>query len=133
MKIARDLTYRMESSGAPALTSPAEYIMNVAQRLFNMIPGTDDFNKDMGLNISSRMRMAMENGETDPDFESRIMKQFSTYTDIVPVSVHVIYHNKTANIIMDVAYNNQRFEMQLGPRAETDSPLSIRIQPKVIM
>ncbi|MCM1295172.1 MAG: hypothetical protein NC311_06495 [Muribaculaceae bacterium] len=110
-----------------ALSSGAEFICNVAQRLFYMVPGTDSYNRDMGLDITTRAKRPYQDGFRDSDYEQDVLKQFLAYTDIIPSAVVAIYQDKLLIVTMLAKYNGEEFTL----RASSDpNRLATQILPK---
>lgn len=88
-----------------------EYICNVAQRLFYMIPGTDDYNKNMGLDITTRAHRPYDSDMRDVEYEQMVMEQFLTYTDIIPAIVNAVYKDNVLTVTMTASYNGEDFQI----------------------
>nr|DAS76595.1 MAG TPA: hypothetical protein [Caudoviricetes sp.] len=50
--------------------------------LFNMIPGYDPYNPEMGLDIAKYQFKTGVRGERDTEYELKIADQFGKYTDL---------------------------------------------------
>ena len=110
----QDLSYRVGYSGNAIVASGGEVICNTFHRLLYMIPGEDDYEKEMGL---------------DTEYEAMITKQLYTYTDIIPITVVAIYQNKLLIVMMDCMYDNKEYRLQ----ASSDpNLLATKIEPKVV-
>ena len=110
----QDFTNRVESSGKVALSSNAEHIVNVIQRLLHISPGTDIYNPDMGLDVIARSRRPYTDGYRDTTYETLIGRQILEYTDIVPVNIVAVYKNQSLVLYMDVRYSDQLYRLQIG-------------------
>lgn len=129
MKTKEDFSFRTEHTGGMAVTSGQEYICNIAQRLFYMAPGTDEYNREMGLDITTRAKRPYHDGYRDSEYEQDVLKQFLTYTDIIPSIVVAMYQDKMLVITMMASYNGEEFTL----RASSDpSRLATQILPKDI-
>jgi len=124
-----DISWRLEYTGMAAVTSGLEYVINVANRLFFMIPGIDDYNKDMGLDIQTRAQRAAADGSRDTEYEQMIMQQFRTYTDIIPTGVVAIYQGHLLMIHMTAVYNGEDFQLKTS---SDPNRLATQILPKEI-
>lgn len=103
------------------LTSGSEYVCNIATMLFNMTPGTDkyDVDKTKGLQLEAkRFRTFVENYR-DTEYESEIVRQFSTYTDLIPLNVVAVYMNSTYLISMRIKYENQVYAIEVNGNTNT--------------
>lgn len=94
-----------------------------------MIPGEDDYEKEMGLDITTRSKRPYTENERDTEYEAMITKQLYTYTDIIPITVVAIYQNKLLIVMMDCMYDNKEYRLQ----ASSDpNLLATKIEPKVV-
>lgn len=130
MKLEKtDITFRMSRLGDPVASNSGEAVCNKFQRLLYMIPGTDDYNPNMGLDITTRAKRPYAEGARDTEYETQITEQLYTYTDIVPLSVIAIFSNKSLVILLNCQVNNQEFQVQVS---SDPNALATVIQPKVI-
>lgn len=113
MPDTKDITFRPDRNNNMVVASRGEYICNIAKMLFNMIPGTDEYNPDRGLNIRSKASQPNESGSRDSSYEQEIVKQFTTYTDLIPMNVVVQYKNHKMYIYMQIRYQNVLYEIDL--------------------
>lgn len=109
-----DFTFRTEQSGKMALSGDKEHIVNVLQMLFHMVPGTDDYSPDLGLDIRSKAFQPHVEGYRDSAYESRISEQLSAYTDLTPHEVITTYTNGRLSIYLLVSYNNSDYTVGIG-------------------
>lgn len=79
---SKDATFRTDRAGNAILATKLEYYLGIVNMLFNMVPGTDPYNPDMGLNLAQYQFQAGIEGDRDSDYEVKITEQFSKYTDI---------------------------------------------------
>ena len=107
-----DVTFRQSRNYNNPTSSEGEYIVNVAQRLFHMIPGDDEYNPDMGLDIDAHSKKQHENGERDRVYENDIRDQFTRFTSIVPLGVVAIYMNKVLYIMMNIQFQGSTYRME---------------------
>lgn len=129
MKTKDDFSFRTEHTGCMAVTSGKEYICNIAQRLFYTIKGADEYNRDMGLDLPTRAKKPYHDGYRDSEYEQEVLKQFLTYTDIIPSVVVAMYQDKMLIITMRATYNGEEFTL----RASSDpKKLATHILPKDI-
>ena len=131
MKLSKsDLTFRMTTRTGEAIVSRnGESICNTFQRLLYMVPGTDDYEKNMGLDITTRAKKPHVNGERDTEYEAKIVEQLYAYTDIVPLNIVAIFQDQILIIYMDCMIDNQEFRLQ----ASSDSDkLATQILPKTV-
>ena len=125
----QDLSYRVGYSGNAIFASGGEVICNTFHRLLYMIPGEDDYEKEMGLDITTRSKRPYTENERDTEYEAMITKQLYTYTDIIPITVVAIYQNKLLIVMMDCMYDNKEYRLQ----ASSDpNLLATKIEPKVV-
>lgn len=109
-----DITMRTSQSGEGIIATRSEYICNVVNMLFNLVPGTDDYNSDMGLNIGAKKFQQYTEGMRDTGYESEIVKQLNTYTDIIPTSVIATYTNKHLTIFIVAQLNNETYNITVN-------------------
>lgn len=129
LKTRDDFSFRVEHTGGMAVTSGGEFICNTVQRLFYMVPGMDEYNREMGLDITTRAKRPYQDGARDTEYETEIMRQFITYTDIIPTVVVALYQSKMLIITMAATYNGEEFTI----RASSDpNRLATQILPKAI-
>lgn len=130
MKLTKsNITFRMSRMGDPIVSNNGENICNIFQRILYMVPGTDDYNPDMGLDIVSRSKLQYTEGTRDTDYETRIVDQLFKYTDIVPLNVIAIYQDRILRIYMDCTIDNQEFRLQSS--SDLDK-FSTQILPKQV-
>lgn len=129
MDTKSDFSCRIGRTGSMILTNGPEYICNIAQRMFYMVPGTDKWNKNMGLDITTRAKRPYQNGERDSDYEQEILKQFIEYTDIIPSAVVAMYQDKLLIITMLAKYNGEEFTLRVS---SDPNKLATQILPKVV-
>lgn len=108
-----DFTFRHDRTGNMIIGKRGEAVCNIVNMLFNTIPGTDEYDSDKGLYIDQKQFQMYENNTRDTAYESRIMKQFSTYTDLVPVNVVAMYMNHSLYVYMKVRYQTQIYEIDV--------------------
>ncbi|MCM1532569.1 MAG: hypothetical protein NC114_09905 [Ruminococcus flavefaciens] len=125
----KDLSYRVGYSGNAIVASGGEVICNSFHRLLYMIPGEDDYNKEMGLDVTTRSKRPYSENERDTEYEAMIVKQLYEYTDIIPLTVVAVYQNQLLVIMMDCMYDNKEYRLQ----ASSDpNRLATKIEPKVV-
>lgn len=129
MKTKDDFSFRVEHTGGMAVTNGPEFICNIAQRLFYMVPGTDDYNRKMGLDITTRAKRPYQDGYRDSEYELEVMKQFIDYTDIVPSVVVAIYQSRMLIVTMIATYNGEEFTLRTSSNLNM---LATQILPKEI-
>ena len=78
----RDITFRTDTSGNPTISSNLDYYLGIVNMLFNMIPGYDPYNPEMGLDIAKYQFKTGVRGERDTEYELKIADQFGKYTDL---------------------------------------------------
>lgn len=125
-----DLTMRMGRTGDWATASTlGERVCNIVQMLFHTIPGTDDYNKDMGLDIAAQSQRSYVAGERDTAYEARIIKQFSEYTDLIVNSAVAVYDKKLMYVFMSAVFEGETINLRVTSGPEN---LSVAILPKDI-
>lgn len=108
-----DLTLRHDRTGNMVVGKRGEYVMNVVQMLFNLRPGSDEFDKEKGLYVSSKYFKQYTDNTRDSEYESKIVKQFTTYTDLIPANVVAMYINQSLHIYMMIQYQGNIYEMDM--------------------
>lgn len=114
-----DFTLRYDRSGNMIAGKRGEYVINVVQMLFNLKKGDDPYNSDRGLFIQDKIRQQYVENQRDTTYESEIVKQFTTYTDLIPINVVAIYMNKSIHIYMSIKYQRQIYEMDIDAGIDT--------------
>lgn len=110
---AYDLTWRHDRSGNMIRGKRGEYVVNICQMLFNMVPGTDEYERDRGLAIRTKLQKNYAEKTRDIEYESEIIRQFTTYTDLVPSQVLAIYMNKSLFIYMVIKHRSEIYELDM--------------------
>lgn len=108
-----DLTYRTDRTGNMVKGKRGEYVCNLAQLLFNMVPGTDEYEPDKGLDIARKRNRTYTKETRDTDYENQIVAQFTKYTDLIPVNVIAMYMNNSLHIYMSIRFEGAIYEMDL--------------------
>lgn len=119
MATAKDLTFRMDRAGDVIISQRGEHVCNVVQMLFNTVPRMDAYNTDMGLKIGTKKHNAHVNGVRDTAYETRIVNQFTTYTDLVPVQVLVTYKDDRMIIYLRVKYMDTIYNIDIAEDADS--------------
>lgn len=125
----KDITYRVGYSGNAIIATGGEVVCNAFHRLLYMVPGQDEYNKDMGLDITTRCRRQYTENSRDVEYETMIVEQLNKYTDIQPISVVVVYQNGMLIVVMDCIYDNNEFRLQDSSDPDT---LAAMVEPKVV-
>ena len=125
----QDLTFRTGYSGNAIVARNGEVVCNAVHRLLYMIPGEDDYNKEMGLDITSRSKRPYTEGERDVEYEGMIVKQLYAYTDIIPLNIVALYQNRMLIIMMDCMYDNKQYRLETS---SDPNRLETKISPKVV-
>lgn len=100
--------------------------MNVAYRLFHMVPGDDDRDPERGLNIAAKKFQTYGPDSRDVEYESEIKRQFMKYTDIIPKDINATFQNGLMVVLINVTYNGREFMVSLS---SDPNKLSTMIQP----
>ena len=108
-----DLTFRTDLTGNMILGRRGEYVCNIAQMLFTMVPGYDEYAPEKGLDIARRKVRAYVQNTRDSAYESMIIKQFTTYTDLIPLQVIAMYLNESLHVYMMIRYLDGIYEMDI--------------------
>ena len=108
-----DLTFRTDRSGNMVKGTRGEYVCNIAQMLFAMVPGADAYEPDRGLAIQQHLNQAYVEGARDAGYESEIRKQFIAYTDLIPTDVLAFYMNKTLFIYISFILDGNIYEVDV--------------------
>ena len=109
----RDITFRMDRIGNPILSKRGEYVANVTKILFGMVPGYDEYQPERGLNIRSKMYKTYTKNTRDADYENEIVKQFTAYTDLIPVNVIAMYLEDRYYVYISFSYQDKIYEMDV--------------------
>lgn len=109
-----DITWRIDRNGNTILSKRGEYIVNIAQMLFNIRPGTDEYDSHKGLFIKDKINKPFAENSRDTAYESEIVKQFTKYTDLVPVNVIAVYLKGKYRIYMQIRYMDQIYELEMS-------------------
>lgn len=130
--IPTDFTMRHARTGMMVLSKPLEHILNTCQRLFNMVPDQDIYDKEMGmgLDIRAHSRNSYVRGldNRDYEYEQEILKQFNAYTDIILTKVVVYFKNDALTVLLEGNWNGTDFTL----RTSTDPKLATEIKPKEV-
>lgn len=108
-----DLTFRTDRAGNMIRGRRGEYVVNVCQMLFNMVPGTDEYEPERGLAIRRKLQQTYEEKTRDTTYESEISRQLTTYTSLVPIQVLAVYMNKSLFIYMSIRFESQLYELDM--------------------
>lgn len=114
-----DMTWRTDRNGNTILTKGGEHVVNVAQFLFNLRPGTDEYDRDKGLFIREKYHQPMGKNVRDSEYESRIVAQFTKYTDLLPLTVIATYINDAFRIYMQIRYQDEIYELEMEESMDT--------------
>lgn len=120
IKKPSDFSFHMDRTGKPIVTSGAEHVRAVVTRLFGMLPGTDEYNPEMGLDLIGRRTRTYVEMTRDTEYETMIKKQLTTYTDLVPIEVSAVYMNKTLIVSLTVQYFGDSYTMQLSSELDAE-------------
>ena len=113
MENTTDLTLRTDRVGNMITGKRGEYVCNVAQMLFNMVPGTDEYEPKRGLNVKGKLQQTYMENSRDSAYESEIMQQFTQYTDLIPVNVVVLFKDKSLYIYMADKYQEMIYQIDV--------------------
>lgn len=114
-----DLTWRHDRSGNMVVGKRAEYVVNTVEMLFNMYPGTDEYEPERGLAIGKKKFQPHLDKTRDTQYENDIVKQFTTYTDLVPSNVLAMYVNEGLRMYMQVRFQGNVYEIDLEYKNDT--------------
>lgn len=109
------------------MSKSAEYVLNKCTMLFNMVPGDDEYNPKMGLNLQAKRFQSYVDGSRDHDYESEIVKQFTTYTDIIPLNVVAMSVKSVFVILMTITYSNEIYQLETSSKEDELSLLINKI------
>lgn len=109
----KDLSFRTDHNNNMIVARKGEYVCNIVKMLFNMIPGSDEYNPDRGLNIRSQASKPNESGYRDSSYESEIVRQFNAYTDLIPMNVIARFKDHKMHIYMKVRYRYNIYEVDV--------------------
>lgn len=109
-----DLTLHTDRTGNMVVGKNNEYITGIVQMLFVMKPGTDENDLEKGLDIYSHRYKSENSGTRDTAYETEISKQFSTYTDLVPINVVAMYINNTLIISMKIQVGGELMNLEVS-------------------
>lgn len=122
-------TFRMGRVGDPIVSNGIEAVCNILQRLLFMVPGMDDYNTNMGLDITTRAKRSYIDNIRDTEYESMIVEQMNTYTDIIPTNVVAIFKDNMLIISITGKLSGNEFMFQTSSDPDT---FAAQIQPKVV-
>lgn len=108
-----DLTFRPDRAGNMIKGRRGEYVVNICQMLFNLVPGTDEYEPERGLAIRRKLQQTYEEKTRDTTYEAEISRQLTTYTNLVPLQVLAVYMNKSLFIYMSIQFENQIYELDM--------------------
>lgn len=114
-----DLTLRHDRGGSLILGKRAEYVVNITTMLFNTKPGTDEYDSEKGLYIDAKRYQTYTQNTRDSQYESKIVDQFTKYTDLIPISVVATYVNKSLYVNMSVKYQGEIYNMDITADNDT--------------
>lgn len=118
-----DLTFRTDYTGNMVTAKNGEYIIQIVHMLFNMAPGMDEYNLNMGLNIEEKRIQSTVAGTRDTAYETEIGDQFVKYTDLIPINVTAMYTGDTFIVHMSIKYNDDIYNIDVTSDKETLSVL----------
>lgn len=110
-----DLTLHTDRTGNMVIGKNSEYITGIVQILFTMKPGTNDTDLNMGLDLPAKRYKSEINGTRDTAYEMEISKQFTTYTDMIPISVIAMHVNGTFMVAMTIRFDNEIINVEVLP------------------
>jgi len=108
-----DLTFRPDRTGNMIKGRRGEYVVNICQMLFNLVPGTDEYEPERGLAIRRKLQQTYVEKTRDTTYESEITRQFNQYTDLRPMQVLAVYMNKSLFIYMSIKFEGQLYELDM--------------------
>lgn len=108
-----DLTFRPDRTGNMIKGRRGEYVVNICQMLFNLVPGTDEYEPERGLAIRRKLQQTYVEKTRDTTYESEITRQFNQYTDLRPIQVLAVYMNKSLFIYMSIKFEGQLYELDM--------------------
>ena len=114
-----DITFRQSRTYANPTAATGEYVVNIAQRIFHMRKGEDEYSPGMGLDIQSRANSLAEERTRDTEYETEIVNQFNRYTDLVPTMVLCTFLKRTLIVIMEVRHQNTIYRLQVTSEPNT--------------
>lgn len=110
-----DLTLHTDRTGNMVVGKNNEYVTGIVQMLFTMKPGTNDTDLEMGLDLPGKRYKSEISGTRDTAYEIEISKQFTKYTDLVPVNVIAMHVNKGFMVAMTIRLNNDIMNVEVAP------------------
>ena len=111
---AKDVTFRTDRAGNPVLATNIDYYLGVINQLFNMVPGFDPYNPDMGIDLESYRFKSGVHGERDGALEQRVSDQFRTYTDLNVSNVIAIFMDDGWKITFTLTTASTQFVALVG-------------------
>lgn len=118
-----DFTLRYDKAGNMITGKRGEMIINIVQMLFNLKKGDDPYNPERGLFIQEKINVPYTDAQRDTEYEAEIVRQFTTYTDLVPINVIAIYMNKSIHIYMSLKYQGEIYEMDINSSPDSLSAM----------
>ena len=115
-----DLAWRVNRNRTLAVvTSKSEYVANTVTRLFHMHRGSDDFNRNMGLDIITHAKNKYAPNSRDTKYEQEIVNQLHTYTDIQVDEAIAIYKNDMLIVALKIRYENVAYDIAMTSEPES--------------
>ena len=114
-----DLTFRVDKGGASIRSIRGEYVVNICQLLFNLVPGTDAYEPERGLAIRHKVHQPYTDKTRDTEYENEIIKQFTTYTTLIPTQVLAVYMNNSLFIYMNIKFEGDIYELDMVANIDT--------------
>ena len=115
----KDITFRSDFSGNATLATGLHYYLGIINMLFNMVPGTDPYNPEMGLDVAKLRFTAGVQNHRNTEYESNIANQFNKYTDLNISSVIVQFIDDQWKITFTVTTNSATYNAFVGYRDDT--------------
>lgn len=115
-----DLAWRVNKNKTlVVVTSPTEYVANTVTRLFHMHRGSDDFNRDMGLDIITHAKRKYSPNSRDIEYENEVTRQLTEYTDIEVDNAVAVYRNGMLIVGLEVRYENVSYNISMTSEPES--------------
>ena len=105
------------------MASDAEHVLDTINRLFHMVPGTDEYDPNWGLNIAAQKFIPHDKNGRNSQYENDILTQLGKYTDLTAKTVTARYYKDNLVVLMDIMYKNKTYMVSIS--SEPDSLATI--------
>lgn len=122
-----DFSFKMDRTGKSILLKNGEHVRSISTMLFAMRPGMDEYESELGLDLVGRRFQMYAEKTRDTEYESTIVKQFTKYTDLVPLNVIAIYLNESLYVNMQLRYEGDIYTIELSSNGSIEQMSSVLV------